>query len=826
MHKITTFLFILFCVNAYSQIKGKITSADGQPIPFVNITVENTYTGTTANEAGEYELNVKNKGSYTLLFQSIGYKTNRKVVAIEAFPYRQDVILQDETYQLKEVVISNKENPANAIMRNAIANKKQNSARTGKFEADFYSKGIFRVKDVPKKIMGIKVMEEDEAVLDSTGSGIIYLSETVSKITFEQPDKLKERIIASKISGNDSGFSYNTALGTFYNFYNDYVKFGINMVSPLADNAFNYYKFSFEGSFFDENETQINKIKVIPRRDKEPVFEGYIYIVENSWAISAIDLDIKGYRMQQPILESLNLKQNFSYNTNNRIWAKNSQTFDFKAGAFGVTFTGKFTHIYTNYIFHDNFKEGTFGKEIVYIEENSNKKDSLYWNAVRPVPLTEEEVTDYTKKDSIQALHTSKAYLDSIDRKNNKFKILDVISGYTYRNSYKKTRFTYEGLLDVTGYSFNTVQGSNINTGFSYGKYDEDTGKSTFAGIDFNYGFAEDRLRVKGRITHRFNRMNNATLFLSGGSEAVQFNDSEPITKLVNTVSTLFFKDNYMKLYDNTFAKAQYQQEVTTGLQMMGYAEYTRRRALQNNTDYVLIKNKDSYTSNNPLAPQNDAPAFDTHNLLKAGVFANIKFGQKYITRPDGKIPVSNRNYPTLSLMYEKGFAASEANYEYDFVAGRVMYNATVGNKGNFGLNIKGGKFFNAEGIAFVDYKHFNGNQTHIGTGQSYLNVFNLLPYYTHSTNDQYLELHTEHNFKGYIMNKIPLLNLLQWNLVVGYHQIATPDYKPYSEFTAGFDNVGFGKFRLLRIDYVRSYQNGFKTDGIIFGLKFLNVLD
>jgi hypothetical protein len=32
---------------------------------------------------------------------------------------------------------------------------------------------------------------------------------------------------------------------------------------------------------------------VTATRDSEPVFEGYIYIVEDSWAIYAVDLDIK-----------------------------------------------------------------------------------------------------------------------------------------------------------------------------------------------------------------------------------------------------------------------------------------------------------------------------------------------------------------------------------------------------------------------------------------------------------------------------------------------------------------------------------------------------
>jgi len=827
MYKFLTALLLLTGLAGNAQIKGKVTSATGEGIPFVSITIENTYTGTTSNEEGTYELNLRQTGKYNVIFQSIGFKTKKVPANIAAFPYALDIKLEDENYELNEVVISNSEDPAYAVMRQAIAHKKENSEKTGKFEADFYSKGIFRVKDLPKKIFGQKI-EAPEGMVDSTGSGILYLSETVSHIIFEQPNNIKERIVASKISGNDRGFSYNTALGTFYNFYNNYVDFNINMVSPLANNAFNYYKFKLEGTFFDENNNQINKIKLIPRRDKEPVFEGYIYIVDNSWAIYAIDVDIKGYRSQQPVMETLNLKQNFSYNTTSRIWAKNSQSFDFKAGMFGITFTGKFTHVYTNYVFHDQFDKKTFGKEIVFVEEGSNKKDSVYWNTIRPIPLTDEEVTDYVKKDSIQTLHTSKTYMDSIDKKSNKFKVFDVLTGYSYHNSFKKTHFTYDGLLDIGSLSYNTVQGWSVGTGFSFNKYDEETGKYTYIGTKLNYGFAEDRLRVQGSFSHRFNRKNYATISVFGGSVATQFNPAEPITPLVNSISTLFFKDNYMKLYDKTFARIQYSQEAFTGLTLTGYGEFSRRKALFNNADWVLIKDaNDDYTSNNPLMPQTDEfAAFDTHHLAKAGVIANIRFGQKYITRPDGRLNVSNSNYPTLSLQYEKAFAGSEKNYEYDFIAARTTYNTTIGNKGDFGINLKAGKFFNADGISFVDYKHFNGNQTHIGMTERYLNVFNLMPYYTHSTNDAYLELHAEHNFKGYIMNKIPVLNLLQWNLVMGYHALATPDNKPYQEFTAGFDNIGFGKFRMLRIDYVRAYQGGYQTDGIVFGLKFLNILE
>lgn len=174
-----------------------------------------------------------------------------------------------------------------------------------------------------------------------------------------------------------------------------------------------------------------------------------------------------------------------------------------------------------------------------------------------------------------------------------------------------------------------------------------------------------------------------------------------------------------------------------------------------------------------------------------------------------------------------KSICRKRENYEYDALYARMVYDVTLGNKGELGMNVKAGKFFGADGISFADYKHFNGNQTHIGMADRYLNVFNLLPYYTRSTNDSYLEFHTEYNDKGFIMNKIPLLNLLKTNLVLGFHTLGVPDVKPYTEYSVGLDNLGFGKFRLLRLDYVRSYNgSGYAGDGIVFGLKFLNVLN
>lgn len=814
-------LFSLGALSSFAQIKGKVTNNDGTPLPFVYIYIEDTYIGTSTNEYGFYELNYNTKGTVSVIFQYLGFKTQKHILNITSFPHPFDVVLEEENFQLNEVVVVNGVNPADEIIRKAINSKKSNSKNTDKFEANFYSRGIFRVKDIPEKFMGVEIGDL-EGSLDSSRSGVIYLSETVSKIKFERPNNLKEEIIASKVAGDDKGFSYNTALNTDYDFYRNYVDFGINLVSPLADNAFNYYKYTLESTFYDEKNHLINKIKLTPKRDKEPVFEGYIYIVEDTWAIYGVDVDIKGYRMQQPILDTMKLTQTFSFNSTNNLWTKNIQSLDFVAGIFGMKFTGKFTHVFTNYNFVNTFEKKTFTREIVSFQENANKKDSTYWESFRPVPLTEEEQITYTKKDSIQTLRNSQKYLDSIDAKKNKFGLFNILSGYTYNNSYKKWSVSYLGLMNFSSSSFNTVQGWNFDTGFTYRKINEEKGSYTSMSSIFNYGFAEDRLRVTGNFYRRFNNTNRANLSISGGSAVSQFNQAEPISKFINSISSLFFKNNYMKLYNKEFLKTSYGLEITNGIYLNGSLAYENRRPLFNNTDYTLIKNDDAYSSNNPLDPFNETSSpFVKHHIYKGTIATRIRFGQKYISRPDGKLNIQNDDYPVLSFSYTKAFGATNSNYEYDFIAGRLDYDKTLGNKGNFALRFKAGKFFNAENISFIDYKHFNGNQTHVNFRGDYLNAFNLLPYYSNSTNDAYLETHIEHNFKGYIMNKIPLLNKLQWNLIGSFHQINVPHFKPYQEFAVGFDNIGFGKFRFLRVDYVRAYQNGYLGDGVMFGVQF-----
>ena len=821
MKKLLLSTISLLCAFAsFSQIKGTVTDTKNEPLPFVNIYIDNTYKGTTSNEEGIYELYISEPDTYTIVFQFLGYKTVKKTVTIETFPFNLDTVLADEEISLDEVVVNSGENPANIIIRQAIAKRKENLEKIQSYKADFYSRGLIRIKDAPEKILGQDLGDLGGA-LDSTRSGVIYLSETISKLEFLRPNKLKEEIMASIVSGDDNGFSFNNAINVDYNLYNNTVEIGNQIISPIANNAFGYYRYKLEGVFYDDRGHLINKIKATPRRKNDPVFEGFIYIVEDQWTIYAAEVDITGTQARIPAVDKISLTQNYSFSEKDNLWTKMSQNIDFKYGMLGINGDGNYISVYSNYVINLGLTRKDFSREIVSFADEANKKDSIFWKSLRPVPLTEEEITDYIKKDSIQIVKDSKVYKDSVDIVNNKFKIGNIIGGYTFNNSYENWSAGITSPIEAI--SFNTVQGWNGNVGAFYTKDYDDFKRFLTVNGTVNYGFSDNRLRGSLSTTYKFNNKSRPFITISGGIEATQFNAVDPISRLENTIASLFFEDNYMKLYDRSFVEASYSEELFNGFRFYSTLSYERRKALFNTTEQVFFpEGDDVYTSNNPLSETAYGIApFETHNIVKLNVFARINFDQEYVSYPDGKFNIPQSKYPTLLVGYEKGLGATVGDYNFDQVKARLYQSFNISNKGKFNYNIRAGKFYNADDISFVDFQHFNGNQIHVSQKGNYTDVFNNLGYYDLSTNDSYVEMHAEHDFNGFILGRIPLLKKLNFNLIVGAHALSTPDNKPYQEYTIGLDNIGWGKWRILRVDYVRSYQSGFQSDAILFGLKF-----
>ncbi|TCP28102.1 carboxypeptidase-like protein [Tenacibaculum skagerrakense] len=821
MKNIITLLCLTIIATSFGQIKGKVVDKKNQPLPYVSVYLQNTLSGTTTNDNGAYILETNKTGKQTVVFQFLGFKTLKKEVLIESLPFELNVQLIEEEVQLNEVTVNSNENPANGIIRKVIANKEKNTNKSGKYTSDFYSRGLFKIKNAPEKILGQKIGDLGGG-LDSTRSGIIYLSETVSKIWYQKkPKNFREVIVASKVSGQDNGISFNRAADVNFNLYKNLVPVAdANIFSPISNYTFSYYKFKLEGTFYDKNGKLISKIKIIPRRENDRVFGGHIYVVEDDWAIYGADLTITGEQINNPAIDVLRIKQNYNYEPNAGIWALILQTIDFKVGLFGFNLDGRFSASYSNYNFQPTFSEETFGKEILSFEENATKKDSVYWNDLRSVPLTLEEKKDYLIKDSIKVVRKSKTYLDSIDQKSNKFTLLSPILGYSYRNSYEKWSFNYDGLLTNT--QFNTVQGFNLDTRVSFSKRVNDEGKSWNVSAGLNYGFSDKRLRPTFSFFKKWNNIDRPRLSISVGIDVVQFDERNPISSFYNTLYSLIDKSNYAKFYEKTFAQVNFSKEVTPGIDVFSSFGYEDRKPLFNTTDYSFFSRRKTFETNNPINPTSTLPAFSEHSIFKAQLATTINFGSKYISYPNSRFTVTNTKFPTLTLGYRKTFGADNSEFNSDMFFSRLQQNVSLGNLGTFDYNARAGLFLDQKDIPFMDFYHPLANEIDLAPSNR-LSSFSVMPYYQFSTNDRYAEIHTQHNFQGFILNKIPLLNKLNFHTVIGAKAYFSGDRKPYTEYSIGLDNIGWGKWRFLRLDFVQSNFNGQKENRLLFGISLFD---
>jgi hypothetical protein len=166
------------------------------------------------------------------------------------------------------------------------------------------------------------------------------------------------------------------------------------LISPIADNALSYYKYKWMGISIENGET-INKILVTPRRDFDPCFSGYIYVIEDTWRLQSVALNLTK-KANINFVDTLKVNQEF-FPVNANVWMPASIKFEFTGGFFGFKFGGYFISLYKDYDINPRLDKKQFA-EVLRITKGINKKDSAYWEQQRPIPLTDEEKTDYKTK--------------------------------------------------------------------------------------------------------------------------------------------------------------------------------------------------------------------------------------------------------------------------------------------------------------------------------------------------------------------------------------------------------------------------------------------
>ncbi len=101
MKQISLLILLFLSISVSAQLKGIVKdSISKQPIPYVNISVENENIGTTSEENGEFLFPINDK-NINLIFSALGYE-KKKIKISKA----TEVFLKPMAYQLDEIVIS------------------------------------------------------------------------------------------------------------------------------------------------------------------------------------------------------------------------------------------------------------------------------------------------------------------------------------------------------------------------------------------------------------------------------------------------------------------------------------------------------------------------------------------------------------------------------------------------------------------------------------------------------------------------------------------------------------------------------------------------
>ena len=804
-----TLFLVIGVLNGFAQtikISGTIRDDSGEPVPFASVYIKNTTIGTSANVDGVYAFAVE-KGSHTVVYRAIGYKALEKTLQVtEALT--EHVVLSPESYTLNGVTISsNAEDPAYAIMRAAIRARQAHLREVESYSSNVYIKGVQKLVGAPKKFFGRDIQKTLD--LDTNRKGILYLSESTSTFAFQQPDKIHEEMVSSKTAGRNNAFSFNKASDLIINFYENILLQNTlssrGFVSPIADNAMLYYRYKLLGTS-TENGTTVNKIQVIPRREHDPVFRGVIYIREESWHLLNAEVFLtKNTGIN--LLDTLNIRQQFLKVED--AFMPSNINFQFNGNVLGFKFEGYYVGIYSNYNLHPEFPKNYFNGEILKINKAVNKKDSLFWLSNRPIPLTLEEKRDYVRKDSIEALKTSKRYLDSLERSNNKFgPVKLLVSGYTRNDRYHKTSLNFDPILRSIFY--NTVEGFALKYGVTYTKDLEDRRQYTIR-PEARYGFSNKTLTANIAANYFYDPIKRANIGFSAGSGIYDLNNYGSMSLLGNSINSLLFETNFSKFYKKEFVNINTTRDLTNGLQARLAVDYSRNYNLVNTTTFKIKDLKgETFTSNNPFSPDVEMPLFPTYEAFTLSLGLNYTIGQQYITRPDGRFYQPSK-YPTIDLSYKKGIKGPfDSDVDYDLVSLEVSQNRISAGMWGYSSFVAGvGKFLNNSQVYYPEAKHFRGNNALFGRPD--LRKFLFLDFYLFSTDREYLEAHYEHNFSGLLSNKVPLLRKLKLEELVGGSYLSQPLKRNYYEFYFGLQRLIFRATYGFAYDGKRRVNHGFR---------------
>lgn len=869
------FLYFISCISVSAQgIRGRITNVQGEAIPFANIYIPQLSTGTTSNIEGRYELKLP-EGNWKVLFQYLGYQTQSQGLRVDKTFQEINIQLITRDYQIPEFkVLASGEDPAYYIMRRAIALAPYYQKQVSKYSCKVYLKGSGVFEKIPfllEKQMKKSGMKENEA----------FVMETVSKIDFELPDKINQKVLAMRSSGKDNNTS---PMGMITNNLYNAEKYGI--VSPVGRNAMKVYNFRLEGVFQDQGKT-INKILVIPKTRGNDVFSGYIYIADLFWNIHSADLNLH--------IPMTNVQVHQVYGeVNKNTWMPVSLDFDMDFSGLGLKMKFRYVASISEYettlnpaldhsfldrmkmqqlqdqqITDDIYAEARLAqqneekskaqkqietlmqkpvmsnrdtkklnrlirseternsppepleiKSTFQVSQKQVNNDSAYWKTLRPIPLTESEKISFFKKDSFLLVSAKPEFQDSLRDSKRKFKLNHLFLGKTYDYSIDSIR-KYERFT-IPSLKDPTSLSFNSVDGLRlelpFNYYKSDSLERTRRfNPTFAYAFGRKKLDAEFSYQRRLNGMTNSWLSVSAGTTTVDFNRTSGLNSMTNDFYTIWLEENYKHFYRRDFLQLMWSRDLANGLNLNATIDYSENSPLTNHSRYSLIKYDDREIQ--PNIPSNSA-------MLPWQLDKHQSLIGRLVLEytPHHRYSIRNHSkiyaeskFPTYSLVYKGAFSGV-------FGSDTRFDLVKIGMRQKVKFGIDEHFLYNISAGTYLNSRkvYFEEYQ-HFNTQStgfmfnSSENSFRLLPFYEYSTQKSFLEAHGNLELRRLILKQLPIIRNSSFSENLFVNFLTTPEMKNYTEFGYGLKRV----FMFLNVDAVAGFENGqYRSAGVKVSLN------
>ena len=834
---ILTFLNLLFFHAEAQVVTGRIVNTQNNPVPYATIFVSETQEGTITNSEGNFKIQLPH-GTFHFIIRSLGYFQIKKEVKLQSDSLHLNIIMQQQDFEIKEVkVFPGDEDPAYFIVRKAMAKAAFYREKIKHYEADLYIKSNFTFTNIPKFYQ--KRMEIDgKKMKDVLQEDRTYVIESHNKISYDYPNKYKQEVISKRTSliGFDEPPVMELMTSSFYEDRPNQV------ISPLSPLALKHYNYQYEG-FITSGSFDVFKIKVEPKRKSDELVSGYMYIVDRLWCLYSVDFQTRIEFFQYRI------KQQYE-NLGNENWLPVSHLIegDFKVlGLRGEFYYGaslKYENIEEN-LFTQNLtektdtikqdlrekseKEKALREEVALLnakEELTNRDvrkvgrlnrkilkeqykdttiispgsgnyklddnvDSLtanreYWDTVRVIPLTPAEIRSYEFTDSLRT--HGKTVVDSIDDETNNKKSFfkKLITGHHDFCKDSLIRFGYKGLIHTENFDYNAVDGYKFKQQFHF-RAGLDSGKSI--AVDPEIGYAFNRKALFWNVESRFDFWNNNQIEIDVGKMSHDFK-SDGISPALNSISTWFFAENYMKLYESSFLNFNISQRLQKNLRLEAGVQYNHFLPLENHHSYKLSDEK-NYKPNIPAGLEKGSSVLMEQKSFTFGISTGFRnYQQKPWLPKSGFLFISD--FYDIGISFKQGIKNVFSSVsDFSHIDFSFLQEANISPTVGIVWHLNAGTFIRANQLHFSQYKHFQTSEIPVSF-QSFTTTFQLINDYRFSTAENYLNIGTEIRTEYLLLRYISFLNRKTWSESLHLNYLTTPAIGNYWETGYSLNNLFF----------------------------------